>query len=50
MWSEEDRLTYALQAEGPDMFPESYYRRLARIDIAARNRLRMPRIWEGDYA
>lgn len=32
------------------MFPEGYYRRLARLDIAARRALRMPKMWEGDYA
>lgn len=29
-WTEEDRLTYELQAAGPDEYPESYYRFLAR--------------------
>lgn len=32
-WSEEDRLTYTLQAEGPDEFPEGYYRFLARLEL-----------------
>lgn len=31
--TEEDRLTYALQAEGPDEFPEGYYRYLARQQL-----------------
>lgn len=48
--SEEDRLTAAFQAEGPDCFPEGYYRRLARMDIAIRKALKMPKVWEGDYA
>ena len=30
----EDRLTYALQAKGPDEFPEGYYRSVARDVIA----------------
>lgn len=34
--SEEDRRTYALQAVGPDEFPEGYYRHLAREELAAR--------------
>lgn len=33
--TEEDRLTYALQAEGPDEFPEGYYRAIARERLAA---------------
>ncbi len=33
-WTEEDRLTYALQAAGPDEFPEGYYRHLARQRLA----------------
>lgn len=33
-WTEEDRLTYALQAEGPDEMPEGYYRSLARTQLA----------------
>lgn len=32
--SEEDRLTWALQALGPDEFPTSYYRWLARKQLA----------------
>jgi hypothetical protein len=31
--SAEDRLTYALQAQGPDEFPEGYYRHLARLEL-----------------
>lgn len=33
--SAEDRLTYQLQAEGPDEFPEGFYRAIAR-DLLAR--------------
>jgi hypothetical protein len=32
--NEEDRLTYALQASGPDEFPEGYYRHLAKQMLA----------------
>jgi hypothetical protein len=30
LYDEEDRLTYELQSQGPDEFPESYYRYLAK--------------------
>lgn len=33
-WTDEDRLTYALQAEGPDEFPEGYYRAIAKERLA----------------